>query len=248
MTDWYVVLGGEGPAPAPPAALRLAATGTDPSRVAVAADSGLELAADLDLPVDHLVGDLDSVDPGLVVRAQRRGVTVHRHPADKDATDAELALDLVSDLAGPQQGGRLTVLGRGGGRLDLLLADLLLMAHPRLDRFSVTAHFGAATVTVVAPHRPRSVHGSAGEQISLLAMGGPVTGVTTDGLRWPLVDADLPVGTTRGVSNELLGSQGRLTVSSGALLAIQPGTHRSDIEDRSTSYDPTPVDLADRRA
>jgi len=233
--------------------------------VVVAADSGLHVAAALGLRVDHLVGDLDSADRPAVVAAERAGTVVHRHPADKDATDSELALDLVLELAatvsdqfevapaegdegpgGPSPSGgeqvELLVLGGGGGRLDHLLADVFALASPRLLPLEITARFGGATVTVVRPGRPRRVHGRGGEQVSLLPMSGRARGVTTDALRWPLVDADLGVGTTRGVSNEMLGPEARVAVTEGVLLIVQPGTVASPIEPRRSTYDPTPID------
>ncbi|MCU0273158.1 MAG: thiamine diphosphokinase, partial [Acidimicrobiales bacterium] len=84
--------------------------------VVVAADSGLHHALTLGLTVDVLIGDLDSVDPALVARAGR----VVQHPADKDATDLELALDEALRHA-PD---RVFVVASAGGRLDHAVAGL----------------------------------------------------------------------------------------------------------------------------
>ncbi|HTL86619.1 MAG TPA: thiamine diphosphokinase, partial [Acidimicrobiia bacterium] len=59
----------------------------------IAADSGLAVANALGVHVDLLVGDLDSVETSAVEIAEASGTTVARHPAEKDATDLELALD-----------------------------------------------------------------------------------------------------------------------------------------------------------
>ncbi len=56
--------------------------------------------------------------------------------------------------------------------------------------------------------------------VSLLATGGPAAGVSTTGLRWPLDDAVLEPGSTRGVSNELTGGRATVTVREGSLLVI----------------------------
>ena len=61
----------------------------------VAADSGLDLARRLGVPVDLVVGDFDSVDPAGLAAAAAAGSVLERHPVDKDATDLELALDAV---------------------------------------------------------------------------------------------------------------------------------------------------------
>ena len=47
-------------------------------------------------------------------------------------------------------------------------------------------------------------------------------GVRTDGLRFPLHGEDLLPGSTRGISNELLGTTATVTVADGVLLAVQP--------------------------
>lgn len=209
--------------------------------VVVAADSGLDRLVDAALPVDHVVGDLDSVDPRLLIRAEEQGARVHRHPADKDATDIELALQLILHEVVPASGvTRLLVVGPGGGRLDHLVADLLVLTAPALRPLHVSARIGAATVTVVRPGRVRPVTGRPGEQVSLLPFHGPARGVTTQGLRWPLVDADLGPGTTRAVSNELVGTAGAVRVDDGVLAVVQPGTVAPPIEARHTPYDPSP--------
>src|SRR5262245_46705744 len=59
----------------------------------IAADSGLGVAHGLGVEVDLLVGDLDSVDAAAIEAAEAAGTVVERHPAEKDATDLELALD-----------------------------------------------------------------------------------------------------------------------------------------------------------
>lgn len=218
-----------------------------PDALVVAADSGIDAALAVGLRVHHVVGDLDSASPGALTAAEADGAVVHRHPADKDATDSELALDLVVEAAGldltdhPDRPS-LLVLGSSTGRLDHLLGDVLALASPRLAELEVTARFGPATVTVVRPGRPRQLTGPPGGQVSLLPIGGRARGITTTFLRWPLVDADLVPGTTRGLSNELLGTSAHVVLTEGVLVVVQPGTIADPIPPRGTPYDPTPVD------
>ncbi|MFI5199802.1 MAG: hypothetical protein ACHQXL_05460, partial [Candidatus Limnocylindrales bacterium] len=44
-----------------------------------------------------------------------------------------------------------------------------------------------------------------GDLVTLLPFGGPAEGVTTHGLRWPLAASTLPLGSSLGLSNEVLG-------------------------------------------
>ncbi|MFO8076397.1 MAG: thiamine diphosphokinase [Egibacteraceae bacterium] len=211
-----VVLAGGDPVPA-----SLAAALPRPDRV-IAADSGLAAAEALGLAVDLVVGDMDSVDPALLARAEADGARVERHPAAKDATDLALALDAARDDAPA----RVTVVGGHGGRLDHLLAGVLLLASERYAGLEVGALMGTATVAVV---RERGVlTGQDGEVVSLLAVGGPARGVETAGLAYPLAGETLWPGSTRGVSNALAGQRATITLAEGVLLAIQPGAHTPD--------------------
>jgi thiamine pyrophosphokinase len=182
----------------------------------VAADSGLDHAAALGLRVDIVVGDFDSVRPETLAAAAEHGTAVDRHPAAKDETDLELALD----VAAARNPARILVLGQSGGRLDHLSAGMLLLADERYAGSDVQARFGPALVTVVRDEA--RLGGRPGELVSLLPVHGPARGVRTDGLLYPLDDEDLPAGTTRGVSNELLGATAQVRLREGVLLAIQP--------------------------
>jgi thiamine pyrophosphokinase len=182
----------------------------------VAADSGLEHVHALGLHADLVVGDFDSVHPDALERARGAGSEVHEHPADKDATDLELALR-AAQRRRPE---RVTVVGAGGGRLDHFLANALLLAHPDWADFELRAFVGPAYVHVV--RRSVVLTGPVGSLVSLLPVGGPARGVRTAGLRWPLTDEDLRPGSTRGVSNELAVETASVTLREGVLLAVQP--------------------------
>jgi thiamine pyrophosphokinase len=184
----------------------------------IAADSGLYAAQRLGLQPDVLVGDLDSVDPAVVDNAP---FDVDRHPRAKDRTDIVLALDRACELR-PQ---RLIVVSGGGGRLDHAFANLLVLASPAYAAMQVDALVGTARLAVIRDQRELS--GPPGRLISLFAVGGPAHGVTTAGLLYPLRDDVLDPTSSRGVSNEFIGGPARISLSSGTLLAIQPGDETS---------------------
>lgn len=183
----------------------------------IAADSGLDQAAALGLSVDLAVGDFDSVSPARLEAAAVAGCRVERHPAAKDHTDLELGL-----LAAREWGAEgVVVVGGYGGRLDHLMANALVLAGADFAELSVEALMGPARLFVVRRHR--ELFGKPGELVSLLSVGGPASGVRTEGLRYPLAGEELPAGSTRGVSNEMTGPVATVTVVTGTLLAILPG-------------------------
>jgi len=181
----------------------------------VGADSGADRALELGLSLDLIVGDMDSISSGTV--AASPNAQVMAFPADKDATDLELALDTVADRDDID---RVIVLGGTGGRLDHFLATTLILAAPRFADLAVEwlAHPGRVTVI----HGHARLHGTVRAHISLLPVGGDVTGVTTTNLRWPLTGERLPFGSSRGVSNEFTAAVATVSIESGVLIAVQP--------------------------
>jgi thiamine pyrophosphokinase len=187
--------------------------------VVIAADSGLHQAEPLGLHVHYVVGDLDSADASAVERARAAGAIIDRHPAEKDATDLELAFDVASDR-GAQA---ITVVGGAGGRLDHFLANIAVLASERFAHLEVDAYVGAAYVAVLQGGRPpHPIAGPPGSLVTLLPTGGDACGITTSGLQYPLRGATLRPGTSRGVSNVLVDACASVGLERGTLLMIQP--------------------------
>jgi len=188
------------------------------NRFVIAADSGLHSAQALGIVVHLVVGDLDSATPAAVAAAEAAGAAVERHPTDKDGTDLELALDaaLRRGLAPA-----LVLGGAGFDRIDHFMANALLLTHPRYAPMRPEWWVKGAHVAPV--HDRLEIAGAAGDIVTLLAVGGPATGVSTTGLRWPLYQGTLPSGSTRGVSNEMTGTAATVVVTHGTLLAIHTG-------------------------
>lgn len=189
--------------------------------VVVAADSGLHTVLAAGLLPAIVVGDLDSADGAEVDAARAAGARIDRFPAEKDATDLELALEAAMGLA-PR---RVRVVAGLDGRADHALAGALLLAAPRFAAIpQLEAQLGRAEVRVLHGSGALEVRGEVGELVSLLAIGGVAEGVTTHGLRYPLRGEALHPGSTRGVSNELVVDVATVAVTTGVLLVVRPGT------------------------
>ncbi|MCY3577047.1 MAG: thiamine diphosphokinase [bacterium] len=202
-----VVAGGDPPTPEEIARLPV-------NPVVVAADSGLDHAQAAGLAVAVAVGDMDSVSPEALAAAEQAGTRIERHPADKDQTDLELALELAARLAD-----RVIVIGAGGGRLDHLIGNLAVLASPQWSGVNIEAWLDNARAVVVHGHSTLDVE--PGATVSLFAVGGPAR-VTTTGLAWPLHDEILNPLTSRGVSNRATDPLPQLSVSEGVVVAIIP--------------------------
>jgi thiamine pyrophosphokinase len=210
MHDTVIVFAGGDPIP--PAAV----VDLPEDAYVIAADSGLDRAREAGFQIDLLVGDLDSISSKGRQEATTHGTRIERHPIDKDATDMELALE-----AARRQGARhVIVIGGHGGRQDHYLANALLLPSPAFADLDI--EWRAGRDRLYAVHDALELAGQIGASISLLAVGGPVRGVQTSGLRWNLKGEDLEAGSTRGVSNEFSADHASIAVEAGTLLVVVP--------------------------
>ncbi len=191
------------------------------AEVRIVADGGARNAREkLGLAPQVIVGDLDSLDAETDTWLEEHHVERISYPRDKDYTDLELALQLAQARGADE----ITILGAYGGRVDQLLANVLLLTRtPNLKIADAASEMwignGAAEIT-----------GTPGDVVSLIPLDETVQAIQTEGLEYPLRNETLTRGSTRGISNVMLGESARVTWTSGTLLIVhlEPGHSKSN--------------------
>ena len=197
------------PSSLPPADLQ-----PQPGDLVLAADGGANLCLAWGWPVDTVVGDMDSVDAAVRRQLEAQGTPFVVSPVDKDETDLELALRLALQRGVTE----LVIAGALGARIDHTLGNLALMALPALASVAARIVDGDQTIWLVRDHLV--VPGRPGDTLSLIPFGGDACGVTVSGVRWPLHEADLPLGPSLSISNRMVEQQAEVSIRTGMLLAI----------------------------
>jgi thiamine pyrophosphokinase len=182
----------------------------------IAADGGARHALALGCRLDAVVGDLDSLEPTLMAELAEAGVVIKRYPVAKDQTDLELAIEYA--LA--QGVIEVVLLGAVGDRLDQTLANLLILAQ-RDWPVQLTLVERNQIAQLVRPGQLVTLQANVGDTVSILPLSNVVTGITYAGMRYPLHDATLHLGSTRGISNEVSAVPATITIATGRLLLIQ---------------------------
>ncbi len=191
-----------------------------PGTLVIGADGGARRALLAGLRVDLVVGDLDSLDAGDLAALVADGAEVIRARPDKDESDTELCLLTALDRGATS----IRLLGAlGGSRIDHELANVSLLAHPRLDGIEVRIEDGPATIQRIGTAGgPGSlvIAGAPGDLVTLLPLDGRVDGVTTHDLGYPLRAEALTPGPARGLSNVMSSGTARVETARGRLLVI----------------------------
>ena len=173
----------------------------------ICADSGYDHAVKMDIRVDYLLGDFDSIG------AVPSGVKTIRFPTKKDYTDTELAIEFAL-----KQGYKdILLLAATGTRMDHSLTNIFLLKHILSQ---------GAKAAIIDEHNKIVITDSCHEIIeapkSIISLV-PLTdchGVSTAGLEYPLKNASLHVGKGLGVSNIVVSSPATVSIEKGLLLVI----------------------------
>ena len=154
------------------------------------------------LKPDIIIGDLDSLS------SVPKNIPVIKL-TDQDKTDTQKALEYVV-----KQGYKEIVLtGFLGRRLDHLIANLM-----SLSKYNFKIIEGNQEIFLIK--NKAVIKGRPGDLISLIPLLGDCIGVTTAGLEWGLQGSTLKVGSSRGVSNVMLGKSAQVSLKKGCLLVI----------------------------
>ena len=186
----------------------------------IAADGGANHLLAMGILPEVVIGDLDSVDEDTLFELTTAEVEIEQYSEDKDETDIELALHYAVEL----HPSAIMIVGALGGRLDQTLANLSILTDPTLPAIDIRMDDGVEEAFFCRASAGKGgqaeVQGRSGDIVSLIPWRGPVEGVTTEGLQWPLYGETLYPDKSRGVSNVLLGDMASIRIQSGLLLVV----------------------------
>ena len=181
----------------------------------VAADGGTLHCLALGRQPDVVVGDLDSLDTALVEQLAASGTKIERHSVAKNQTDLELAIERAIHDGAKE----IWLIAATGGRLDQTLANLLILAQREWTvQLKVFSHGQIAQV--LRSGERLELYDRVGATLSILPLTPQVTGISYQGMAYPLENATLQLGSTRGISNEIVASPASVEIQAGVLLVV----------------------------
>lgn len=190
--------------------------------VVIAVDSGLAFCDKINLSVQYIVGDFDSVPEGLLEKYQslyngNGSIEIKRYNPMKDETDTQIAVELAMDLNAEE----IIIMGATGTRIDHLLANIHLLRIPMekiIPAYIVDEHNKIYLINRNTTLRKDKLYGP---YLSLLPLTEHVVGVTLQGFLYPLMKRTLTIGESIGISNEVMEDQAEIIFQEGILIAIE---------------------------
>lgn len=183
----------------------------------IAVDGGAFYAKKIGVVPNLIVGDFDTLDKKVLQEYKERGIENIIYPSEKDYTDTHLAVEIALE----KKPTKITIVGGTGSRLDHTLGNiglLLLALKQNVMMEIVDKNNRMYMMDKECKIQKQSVYGT---YISLLPYSEVVSGITLTGFRYSLENETLSLGESRGISNELVEKEGKITVKKGVLLIIE---------------------------
>ncbi len=177
--------------------------------VIVCADGGYDAIYYTNIIPTAIIGDLDSVRFPLPSNAE-----IIRYPTEKDKTDLEICIDYIKD----KECDTLFILGALGGRLDHILGCNYALEYAM--NLGINAMILCGKTRVYLVKDKIELDRETFDYVSLIPCTTTVTGVTTQGLKYPLENAELKRQSSYGISNEFYNNKAEVSIKSGLLFVI----------------------------
>ena len=175
----------------------------------ICADSGYDHAVFMNLSVNVIIGDFDSIKNNKFPE----NVEIVRHLKDKDQTDTELSLNFAREKGFKN----FLFLAAVGSRIDHSLANILLLKD-------ITER-GEEALIINENNKVMMINSSTclTEELGLTLSLIPISdclGVSTKGLKYQLKNDDMLMGKSLGISNVITEEEVEITLRCGLLLIV----------------------------
>ena len=184
----------------------------------IAGDKGLEALYQLKIIPNHVVGDFDSVSPEILEFYKKQSqIIFHTFNAEKDNTDTDIAFKLAIQL----KSSKITILGALGKRMDHAIANIHILKdalEANIPCQIIDEHNRIYLINKEMTLEKDKVYG---KYVSLIPLTSTVEGLTLTGFKYPLNHYTLPIGTSLGISNEIIGDIAHIEMKKGILIVIE---------------------------
>lgn len=210
MNRGLVIAGGELDHSAKNALSQLA-----PNTITIGVDRGIGFFLQEGVDADYYMGDLDSIDPALIDSIPKERLM--QFPADKNASDLELALDLCLELKLEY----VEIFGGTGSRWDHSFSNLLSLDRYRRLGLQIIMKNRKNQAWALPKHSIISVETiQSYAYLSILPISPEGIVVSIHGVKYPLDHETLAFGKTRGVSNEGIDEEVTIHIEQGTAILV----------------------------
>ena len=183
---------------------------TEKNDLIIAVDGGYNYCKLLNLEVDILIGDMDSLEiiPDNIIK--------HIYNKEKDETDTYLAVHYGID-----QGYTDFILyGCLGGRIEHTIANIQIIADLCKKGIKIKIVDENTNIYMINKNEVIEIEGLKKKYISIFSYSGKST-ISLKGFKYNVASKDITNDYPLGIDNETIGTNGNIYVHNGLVLVIE---------------------------
>ncbi|NLV76376.1 MAG: thiamine diphosphokinase [Tissierellia bacterium] len=176
------------------------------------ADGGCNYCIEANILPDLVIGDLDSISIRTLDILNKEGIPVTKYPVKKNATDTELALDILIDKGIKD----ITFVGAIGSRMDHTLANILLLI--KLHEKGCTGKIMDEKNTIYLVDKELILSKKEDSYVSVIPLTQKGVSISLKGFEYELKEYTINFGSTLGISNKIIHDKAYILVHEGLCL------------------------------
>ena len=180
----------------------------------LASDGGYRTAKRMNLAIDVLIGDFDSITSEELKEAESKGIKIISFPTDKDKTDGELTVDYAISEGSKE----LVILGSFKEELDHALGNLFLLF--KIDKVGIASKLITQLYEIELINSEKEYLGKQGHELSLIPVSETVEDLNIEGSRYNLTNVKVEMGQTLTLRNVITDKRARVYFKKGKVLSI----------------------------
>lgn len=180
----------------------------------LAADGGYRAAKKMNLNIDVLLGDFDSITSEEIKEAESNGIKTISFPTDKDKTDGELAVDYAISKMSKE----LVILGSFKEELDHALGNLFLLF--KIDKVGIKSKLLTQKYEIEIITNEKEYPFRIGHEVSLIPVSEIVQDLNIEGFKYNLKNINVGMGQTLTLRNVIIDNKAKVYFKKGKVLSI----------------------------
>jgi thiamine pyrophosphokinase len=182
------------------------------AQMIICADGGARHLRALNILPHVMIGDFDSINLEDHKFFKNKQIKTLKFHSRKNHTDTQLCVSYAIE----QKASDITLLGVTGTRMDHTLANIFLLK--KLAELKIAARIINSHNKIYAVTNFLKVKGKPKDLLSIIPVTPEVRGITLTGLEYPLKNADMNMGESRGISNVFKKSTASICIEKGILI------------------------------
>ena len=187
------------------------------SAIIIAVDNGLKVLKEMNIKPNYIVGDFDTINEEILeAYTGDTSIQIHKFNPIKDNTDTDIAIRLAVELKSDE----IIVFGGIGSRVDHVLGNIQVLKYALDNNVKCKIIDENNEIQLINKTTILNKSDIDKKYISLIPLTERVESVNLKGFKYNLENGNLTIGSSLGISNEIIEQRAKIEFSNGILIMI----------------------------